>query len=90
MTVPAGAQAPTESLTEWQHRLTPYLWFTGVKGTLGAGGRTVEADISFSELLENLDLEALAADQVHEFAFVFSPLRLRGATRSPGNPIAVK
>jgi len=40
--------------------------------------------------LENLDLEELAADQVTEFAFVFCPLRLRGATGSPGNPIAVR
>lgn len=41
-------------------------------------------------LLENLDLEALAADKVHEFAFVFSPLRLKGATGSPGNPLAIR
>jgi kynurenine formamidase len=40
--------------------------------------------------LENLDLEALAADRVYEFAFVFAPLRMRGATGSPGNPIAVR
>jgi kynurenine formamidase len=40
--------------------------------------------------LENLDLGALAADKVYEFAFVFAPLRLKGATGSPGNPIAVK
>jgi kynurenine formamidase len=40
--------------------------------------------------LENLDLEELAADGVHEFCFVFSPLRLKGATGSPGNPIAIR
>ncbi len=40
--------------------------------------------------LENLDLEELAAAGVHEFCFVFSPLRLKGATGSPGNPIAVR
>lgn len=40
--------------------------------------------------LENLDLEELAAAKVHEFCFVFSPLRLKGATGSPGNPIAVQ
>jgi kynurenine formamidase len=40
--------------------------------------------------LENLDLEDLAGDKVREFAFVFAPLRLQGATGSPGNPIAVK
>ena len=40
--------------------------------------------------LENLDLEELARDKVYEFAFVFAPLRLKGATGSPGNPIAVR
>jgi kynurenine formamidase len=41
-------------------------------------------------LLENLDLQSLADDKTYEFAFVFSPLRLKGATGSPGNPIAIK
>ena len=40
--------------------------------------------------LENLDLEELALDRVYEFAFVYTPLRLKGATGSPGNPIAVR
>ena len=40
--------------------------------------------------LENLDLEELARERVYEFAFIFAPLRLKGATGSPGNPIAVK
>jgi kynurenine formamidase len=40
--------------------------------------------------LENLDLEELARDRVYEFAFIFAPLKLKGATGSPGNPIAVK
>jgi kynurenine formamidase len=40
--------------------------------------------------LENLDLSELAADKIYEFAFVFAPLRLKGATGSPGNPIAVR
>lgn len=40
--------------------------------------------------LENLNLDELAADGVHEFAFIFAPLRLKGATGSPGNPIAVR
>lgn len=40
--------------------------------------------------LENLDLEQLAAEKVYEFCFVFSPLRLKGATGSPGNPIAIR
>jgi kynurenine formamidase len=38
---------------------------------------------------ENVDMEELSAARVYEFAYVFSPLRLKGATGSPGNPIAV-
>lgn len=41
-------------------------------------------------LHENLATEELARDGVSEFAYVFSPLRLKGATGSPGNPIAVR
>ncbi|HEX4487173.1 MAG TPA: cyclase family protein, partial [Terriglobales bacterium] len=40
--------------------------------------------------LENLDLEQLAADNVYEFAFIFTPLKLKGAAGAPGNPIAVR
>ena len=41
-------------------------------------------------LHENLATEALARDNVYEFAYVFAPLRLKGATGSPGNPIALR
>ena len=40
--------------------------------------------------LENLDTSELARDRVYEFMFVFCPLRLKGATGSPGNPIAIR
>ena len=40
--------------------------------------------------IENLDLTELVKDKVTEFAFVFAPLRLKGATGSPGNPIAIR
>jgi kynurenine formamidase len=41
-------------------------------------------------LIENLDLEALARDKAHEFAFIVEPLKLRGATGSSVAPIAVR
>lgn len=41
-------------------------------------------------LFESLNLEELSKDQVYEFTFVFSPLPIKGATGSPGNPIAIK
>ena len=40
-------------------------------------------------LLENFNLEALAADKVYESLLVIAPLRLTGAAGSPINPIAI-
>ncbi len=39
--------------------------------------------------IENLDLTQLVEDKAYEFLFVWSPLKLKGATGSPGNPIAL-
>jgi kynurenine formamidase len=39
--------------------------------------------------IENLDLSQLVADKAYEFLFVWSPLKMKGATGSPGNPIAL-
>jgi kynurenine formamidase len=41
-------------------------------------------------IFENLATEDLARDRVYEFAFFFAPLLLKGATGSPGNPIAIR
>jgi kynurenine formamidase len=41
-------------------------------------------------LHENLNTEELARDSVWEFAYIFVPLRLKGATGSAGSPIAIR
>lgn len=41
-------------------------------------------------IFENLATEDLARDSVYEFAFFFAPLKLKGATGSPGNPLAIR
>jgi kynurenine formamidase len=38
---------------------------------------------------ENLDLEALAADRVYEFAWSFNPVPIKGGTGAPGNSVAL-
>jgi kynurenine formamidase len=40
--------------------------------------------------LENLQFDGLFEDGVNEFLFVFSPVPFKGATGSPGRPIAVR
>lgn len=39
--------------------------------------------------IENLDFSQLLEDGVHEFLFVWSPLKIKGGTGSPGNPVAI-
>jgi kynurenine formamidase len=39
--------------------------------------------------IENLDFSPLLADGVTEFLFVWAPLKIVGATGSPGNPVAL-
>ena len=39
--------------------------------------------------IENLDFEPLLRDGVSEFLFVWAPLKIVGATGSPGNPVAL-
>jgi kynurenine formamidase len=41
-------------------------------------------------IFENLATEELARDRAYEFAFFFAPLRLKGASGSPGNPLAIR
>jgi len=41
-------------------------------------------------LFENLDLKGLADDKVYEFAFSYAPIKFKGGTGSPGNPIAIR
>ncbi len=40
--------------------------------------------------IENLDLDELARDDVYEFLFVFTPIRIKGAAGSAGRPIAIR
>jgi kynurenine formamidase len=39
--------------------------------------------------IENLDFTPLLRDKAYEFLFVWAPLKLVGATGSPGNPVAL-
>ncbi|MEM7469567.1 MAG: hypothetical protein AAF387_22180 [Pseudomonadota bacterium] len=40
-------------------------------------------------LFENLNLDELVDDKVYTGSFFFSPLPIKGATSSPGNPIVI-
>lgn len=41
-------------------------------------------------ILENMDLRNAAAERVYEFLFIFTPTPFKGASGSPGRPIAIR
>jgi kynurenine formamidase len=64
------------------------------KGAAGEGTQPFECHIKLQTKrgiwnLENLDFSQLIDDKAYEFLFVWSPLKMKGATGSPGNPIAL-
>ncbi len=58
----------------------------------GDGGGAVHAFLLVDkavQIIENLDLEALARERIYSFLFFAAPLRIVGATASPIRPIAI-
>jgi kynurenine formamidase len=58
----------------------------------GDGGGTVHGFLLAErgvQIIENLNLEALAAERIHTFLFFAAPLKIVGATGSPIRPVAV-
>lgn len=48
---PASAQTSSEG---WQFAVGPYLWASGMDGTLSIGNQEQEVDASFSDIIDNL------------------------------------
>lgn len=78
------------------------VWLSG-RGIFAAGSDTIAFEKTPSQempvhihllvekgihLIENLNLEQLAADRINEFLFVAAPLKIRGGTGAPVRPLA--
>jgi hypothetical protein len=40
----------------WKHEFSPYLWGSAMEGTTGVGDVTADVDLSFSDILDNLEV----------------------------------
>ena len=49
------AVASQANAAEWQHEIAPYLWGSAMDGTVGIGDVTAAADLSFSDILDDLE-----------------------------------
>ena len=54
------AEDNTASADQWQFEVMPYLWAAGLKGTTGVGRVTADVDLTFNDILNNLDWTAAA------------------------------
>jgi len=45
----------TNDTTVWKFTVTPYAWAIGIKGDVGARGRTARVSVSFDQVLKHLD-----------------------------------
>jgi opacity protein-like surface antigen len=55
------AQAQAQAQSEWEYALSGYGWFTGLSTELDTAFGTVEAELSFGDILDELDFAAFAA-----------------------------
>jgi hypothetical protein len=71
----SGAASAQES-DNWKFRITPYLWMLGVEGTTAALGSDVEIDMSFSDILDALNIALSANMELSKgkFFVVFDPM----------------
>ena len=49
------AVASAANAAEWKHEIAPYVWGSSMQGTVGVGALTAETDMSFSDILDNLE-----------------------------------
>jgi opacity protein-like surface antigen len=70
MPIAAQAAAGTEP-DAWQFELTPYLLGAGLNGTTGIGPVTSKVDMSFSDLLENLDSGFMALFEARKGSWLY-------------------
>ena len=56
--------------SDWHFAFAPYFYLTGLRGTVGARGRTIDLDASFGKIWDNLDLGLMGAVEVSKKRFV--------------------
>src|SRR3954447_17069579 len=73
-TITASAQSAPGTTDDdgWHLSLSPYLWFAGAHGTVGALGRTASAHASPRDLLSHVDLGLMGAADASKRRFVMS------------------
>ena len=63
-------KAQTATSSGWEFSFAPYLYMTGLSGTIGARGRTAEIDLSFGDVVSHLDLGIMGTFEAKKGKFL--------------------
>jgi hypothetical protein len=63
------AQSDTSG-SGWEFSFAPYLYMTGLSGTVGARGRTTEVDLSFGDVISHLDVGIMGTFEAKKDRFL--------------------
>lgn len=66
-----GAQESTPPENKWQFEVTPYVFASGIDGTIGVRGVEADVDVSFSDLEEYIDSAFMFAFEANKRRWVF-------------------
>ena len=68
--------ASAQESDSWKFRVTPYLWMLGLDGTTAALGNDVDVDMSFSDILDVLNIALSVNMELSKgkFFIVFDPM----------------
>ena len=65
----AGAPTAATAADDWNFSVAPYLWGAGVDGTLTVMGHEADVDLSFEDILDDLDVGAMVNLQARKDRF---------------------
>lgn len=54
-----GTKSEDKKDTKWEFIIVPYLWIMGIEGDVTVKGRNAEVDVSFDDILDDLDLTSV-------------------------------
>src|SRR5438093_5242590 len=69
---PSASASTTSSKDSWQLDLTPYLWFAGTHGTVGAFGRDVSVHSSAWDILSHFNMGLMGTAEARYNRFVLN------------------
>lgn len=77
----ASTPALAQDIDQWDWKITPYLWGINMTGDLSIGSVEQEIDVSFSDILSNMELAGQVYAELgrgkHAFHIDYTYLRLR-------------